>query len=66
MSKVVKINDRAYEMAKKAKEEGEGKSIYDIISRSVEVYLSEKMEHERAITYAKELVRYLENQARKK
>ena len=41
-SKIVKIDDRTYELLKRAKEEGKGKSLKEILDQSIETYLMMK------------------------
>jgi len=59
MPKTVKIDDKAYELAKRAVDNGEAESICEIVTRAVETYVNQKSTHERAMACAKELVHLL-------
>jgi len=61
--KTVRIRKSAYEKAVDAVRRGVASSVCDVVSRAVELYLSEKSEEvdrNKAIEYTKEILRYLE------
>jgi len=58
--KTVRIRKSAYEKAVDAVRRGVARSICDVVSRAVELYLSEEMDRNKAIEYTKEILRYLE------